>query len=143
LGDTRTPMKISIVCLALNLAVSAMLVMPLQQRGLGLANTLSSAVNMALLVFALRKKLARLDMEPLQKTFLPLAIGGTAAALIAWEGWRLWEETLGHATILLKIGAVFAPAIAAGVAYVVLALTFHVPAAKEMWAMVRSRGKRK
>jgi putative peptidoglycan lipid II flippase len=143
LGDTRTPMKISIACLAFNLAVSAVLVLPLQQRGLGLANTLSSAVNVALLVFALRKKLARLDLEPLQKTFLPLAIAGTAAALIAWEGWQVWEERLGHATIPLKIGAVFAPAIAAGLAYVVLALTFHIPAAQEMWGMVRSRLRRK
>jgi peptidoglycan biosynthesis protein MviN/MurJ (putative lipid II flippase) len=100
-------------------------------------------VNVALLVFALRKKLARLDLEPLQKTFLPLAIAGTAAALIAWEGWQVWEERLGHATIPLKIGAVFAPAIAAGLAYVVLALTFHIPAAQEMWGMVRSRLRRK
>jgi putative peptidoglycan lipid II flippase len=142
LGDTRTPMRISIVCLALNLAISAALVVPLEQRGLGVANTISSAVNVALLGFALRKKLARLDMEPLQKTFLPLAISGGLAAVIAWEGWRLWEEELGHATIMLKIGAVFAPAITAGVAYVVMALTFHVPAAKEMWALVKTRARK-
>ena len=135
LGDTRTPMKISIVCLALNLAVSAVLVWPLHQGGLGLANTLSSAVNVALLVFALRKRLARLDLGALQATFLPLALAGTVAALIAWLGWRGWEQQWGHATIARRIGAVFAPALTAGLAYLGIALAFHVPAAREMWGM--------
>lgn len=141
LGDTRTPMKISLVCLALNLGIAILLVVPLQQGGLGIANTCSSVVNLCLLLFALRKKLARLDMEPLCRTFIPLLAAGTAAALIAWEGWRLWEETLGHKTLALKIGAVFAPAIGAGLAYFIITLTLHVPAAKEMWAMVRTRVK--
>jgi putative peptidoglycan lipid II flippase len=139
LGDTRTPMKISIACLALNLAVSAALVVPLRQGGLGLANTLSSAVNVGLLGFALRKKLARLDMEPLQKSFLPLSLAGAVAALIAWLGWHGWEARLGHATIALRMGAVFAPACAAGLAYWLLALALHLPAAKEIWALVRHR----
>jgi putative peptidoglycan lipid II flippase len=142
LGDTKTPMKISIFCLALNLVVSAVLVVPLAQGGLGLANTFSSAVNVALLVFTLRKKLARLDMEPLQKTILPLAFAGGVAALMAWLGWRCWEGELGHATVVRKIGAVFAPALAAGLVYLVLALTFHIPAAKEIMGMVRGRARR-
>jgi putative peptidoglycan lipid II flippase len=141
LGDTKTPMKISIVCLMLNLAVSAILVFPLAQGGLGLANTLSSVINVGLLVFALRKKLARLDMEPFLKTLLPLAVTGGVAGLMAWLGWRCWEEKLGHATVILKIGAVFAPALAAGLVYLVLALTFHIPAAKEIVGMVRAKAK--
>jgi len=96
-------------------------------------------VNVGLLGFALRKKLARLDMAPLRKTLVPLACAALAAGLIAWEGWRLWEETLGHATLLRKIGAVFAPAVTAGVVYVVITLTCHIPAAKEMWGMVWKR----
>jgi len=139
LGDTRTPMKISMVCLGLNLAIAAVLVVPLHQGGLGIANTITSAVNVGLLGFALRKKLARLDMAPLRKTLVPLACAALAAGLIAWEGWRLWEETLGHATLLRKIGAVFAPAVTAGVVYVVITLTCHIPAAKEMWGMVWKR----
>ncbi len=143
LGDTRTPMRISIVCLGLNLAIAAMLVVPLHQGGLGIANTLTSAVNLGLLLFALRKKLARLELAELRKTLLPLAAAALAAGLVAWEGWRLWEETLGHATIWLKIGAVFAPAIAAGVVYVVITLSCQVPAAREMGNLLTARLRRK
>src|SRR6185369_8621519 len=62
LGDTRTPMKISIACLALNLVLAVALIHPLQQGGLGFANTITSVCNAGLLAFALRKKLGRLEM---------------------------------------------------------------------------------
>jgi TRAP-type C4-dicarboxylate transport system permease small subunit len=71
-------------------------------------------------------------MEPLCKTFLPLAVAGLVAGLLAWSGWRFWESQFGHQTIALKIGAVFAPAGIAGIVYWLLALAFKIPAAKEM-----------
>ena len=83
LGDTSTPMKISLACLALNLLLAAVpLEVPLQQGGLGIANTITSVCNAGLLFFALRKKIARLEMAPLRATLLPLAVTG----LLAWPG---------------------------------------------------------
>jgi hypothetical protein len=105
-------MKISLACLTLNLLLAAALVVPLKQGGLGIANTITSVFNAGLLFFALRKKLGRLEMAPLRATFLPLSIAGLLAGLVAWQGWQLWETTLGHATLALKIGAVFLPAVA-------------------------------
>ena len=132
LGDTKTPMKISIVCLMVNLILSAILIGPLRQGGLGIANTLTSACNVGLLLFALRKKLARLELGPLRKTLWPLAFTGIIAGLIAWFTWQLWENKLGHETIALKIGAVFVPAGIAGGIYLLIALACKIPAAKEM-----------
>jgi len=132
LGDTQTPMKISIACLVVNLILAAVLVEPLRQGGLGLANTATSICNVSLLFFTLRKKLGRLEMAPLNATFLPLAIAGVLAGLTAWFGWQFWENTLGHRTIALQIGEVFAPAGIAGLVYWLTALAFGVPAAKEM-----------
>ena len=71
-------------------------------------------------------------MESLRKTFLPLAVAGLLAGLLAWAGWRLWESQIGHATIALKIGEVFVPAGIAGGLYLLTALAFKIPAAKEM-----------
>jgi len=143
LGDTKTPMKISIVCLALNLILAAMLVIPLQQGGLGLANTATSVCNVCLLFYALRRKLGKLEMEPLRATFSPLAVAGILAGLVAWLGWWSWENFLGHKTIVLKIGAVFAPAVAAGLVYGVVALAFKIPAAKEMMEFALAKFKRR
>ncbi|HSY74280.1 MAG TPA: lipid II flippase MurJ, partial [Dongiaceae bacterium] len=143
LGDTKTPMKISIACLGLNLVLAAMLVVRLKQGGLGIANTLTSVANAVLLLFALRKKLGKLEMESLRKTFLPLAFAGIVAGTIAWFGWQSWENKIGHETIALKIGAVFVPAILAGLIYGALALAFKIPAAKEMldFALQKFRAK--
>ena len=132
LGDTRTPMKISIVCLVVNLILAAILIVPLKQGGLGIANTLTSACNVALLAFALRKKLARLEMESLRKNLWPLALAGAVAALVSWSLWQVWEKELGHATLALKLGAVFVPAAIAGSIYLLITLALRIPAAKEM-----------
>jgi len=132
LGDTQTPMKISIACLAVNLVLAAALVVPLRQGGLGLANTATSLCNVCLLVYWLRRKLITLEMEPLRATLLPLTAGGTLAGLIAWFGWHVWEHSLGHETVALQIGEVFVPAGIAGLVYWLTALAFKIPAAREM-----------
>ena len=134
LGDTRTPMKISLACLILNLLIAIALILPLKQGGLGIANTLTSVCNAGLLFFALRKKIGRLDLAPLRATFLPLGIAGVMAGLMAWQGAQFWENALGHATLARKLGAVFVPATAAGLVYTALALIFKVPAAQELTA---------
>jgi putative peptidoglycan lipid II flippase len=142
LGDTKTPMQISIACFAVNLVLSALLVVPLRQGGLGIANTITSVCNAGLLFYALRKKLGKLEMESLRATFLPLAVAGILAGLVAWSGWWSWENYLGHQTIALKIGAVFAPAAIAGLVYWLIALAFKVPAAKEATEFAFAKFKR-
>jgi putative peptidoglycan lipid II flippase len=143
LGDTKTPMKISIFCLTVNLLLSAALIVPLKQGGLGLANSATSIFNVGLLFFALRKKLGKLEMESLRATFLPLAVSGLVAAAIAWFGWKFWEAQIGHATLALKIGAVFVPAGIAGGIYWLLALACKIPAAKEMTEFALAKFKRR
>lgn len=136
LGDVKTPMQISIACLILNLIIAALLIVPLKQGGLGIANTATSLCNMSLLIFALRKKLGKLEMQPLRGTFVPLIIAGALAGAIAWFGWQLWEQHLGHGNLALRIGAVFAPAIAAGLIYWIVGIIAKVPAANEIVGFV-------
>ena len=142
LGDTKTPMKISLICLALNLMLAAILIVPLKQGGLGIANTVTSVCNVTLLLFALRKKLGKLEMESLRSTVRPLTLTALLACVAAWCMWMHWEQWLGHATLLLKIGAVFVPAALAGGIYWFIALQLKIPAAKEMTAFALTKFKR-
>ena len=64
------------------------------------------------------------------------------AGVIAWMGWHWWALHLGHATVLLRLGEVFVPAILAGLVYLVLALALKIPAAHEMTAFALARFKR-
>ena len=136
LGDVKTPMKISLFCFAVNLIFAVALVRPLRQGGLGIANTVTSLCNVGFLLYALRRKLGKLEMEPLRATLLPLAGAGILAGLAAWWGCRLWENTMGHAALFQKVGAVFVPAAAAGLIYFLATVALKIPAAKEMADLV-------
>ena len=142
LGDTKTPMKISLVCLAINFTAACILIKPLREGGPGIANTFTSLINVGLLLFVLRKKLGKLEMKPLRDTLRPLALATILAGVIAWCGWHFWERTFGHATIALKIGAVFVPAAIAGGVYWLIALLCKIPAANEMTEFALAKFKR-
>jgi putative peptidoglycan lipid II flippase len=136
LGDTKTPMKISIVCLTLNLVFAAALIVPFRQGGLGIANTMTSICNVTFLAFALRKKLKTLEWRALKATILPLTIAGALAAVTAYSAWHLWEHEMGHRNLALKIGAVFVPAALAGAVYWVIGIVGEIPAAHEILQFV-------
>ncbi|MSU62370.1 MAG: murein biosynthesis integral membrane protein MurJ [Pedosphaera sp.] len=142
LGDTRTPMLISSVCLAINVIFTFGLVPVFQQGGMGLANTLSAVVNAWLLFYALRRKLKHLDLAMLKRTLIVLAVAGTVAGAAAWLTHRSWENSIGHPNIAAKLGAVFVPAILAGVIYWGILLLMKVPQATEVLDMVREKFRR-
>jgi putative peptidoglycan lipid II flippase len=138
-GDTKTPMKISLFCLGLNAVLSLGLVWPYQQAGLAAANSLTSWMNAALLAFALRRKLARLGWTELRRHLLAM-LGATAGAgLVAWSLQWWWGRHLGHGTLVLKLGEVFAPLSAASLLYFGLGWWLRLPFIREVLALVRSK----
>src|SRR6266404_5260335 len=68
LNDIKTPMKVSLVCLVLNLLFAFWLVHPYREAGLSVANTLSATVNVCLLMYALRRKLSTLNLGGFRQT---------------------------------------------------------------------------
>ncbi len=138
LSDIKTPMKISIFCLALNLILAFFFVKHFQQAriggeaGLGIANTLSATCNLLLLAYALRRKLTRLDLGDFKRTLFALLAAALLAGTVAAVASSLWGRHLGHTTLALKLGAVFVPGTIAGVIYWLLALFLKVPAAREI-----------
>ena len=131
LNDIKTPMKVSIFCLGLNLAFSLWLVRPYREAGLAVANTLSASLNVLLLAYALRRKLSRLGLVSLTKTLLVLLPSAIAAGVVAWVLGTAWEKRLGHASLALKLGSVFIPTCVAGVLYWAAAWYAKVPGARD------------
>lgn len=137
LGDTKTPMMISIFCLGLNVLVALLLVGPLRQAGLGVAASVSSMVNVWLLARGLRKKLKRLDLSGLKPTLWALAGATVVAGAVAWWLAEVWQQALGQGNLWLKLGAVFVPATAATLVYWGLCLWLGVKEAREVAALLR------
>jgi putative peptidoglycan lipid II flippase len=141
--DILTPMRISVFCLAVNVVLTLVFLFgtDLGPGALGTANSLSSCCNMGLLLFALRKKLRTLEMGETREQLPRLALAGLAAGLTAWLLRLHWTGQAGHGPVLLKLGEVFLPMIAATAVYFLIALWLKIPSAHEIgeFALARIR----
>ncbi len=135
LGDTSTPMKISCVCLAMNIVFVFWLVRPFAEGGMGVANVLSSLFNVYFLFYALRRKLSRLDLREILPQIVRMVVVGIGAGVLAWLISHFWETNLGHGGLLQKLGAVLVPMAAAALAYWVVLWWMRLPQAHEYWEL--------
>ncbi|GBE06690.1 MAG TPA: murein biosynthesis integral membrane protein MurJ [Nitrospirae bacterium] len=89
LQDTRTPLKIAVLSVVVNVIFSLMLMGPLKHGGLALANAIAAAVNFSALFFLLRSKLGRIDgvkiIKSFIKTFAASLIMGTVGMIIVGQ----------------------------------------------------------
>ena len=138
LGDTRTPMRISIVALGINLVFAFVLIPLFHQAGMGLANTLSAALNTALLIYALRRALPRFGVAEVAGHLLGVAAAAGAAAVAGGALCVGLQQWLGLAGWLARSLTVFASIAGASIAYFGVALALGLPQAAELLTFVRS-----
>ncbi len=79
LNDTKTPVKVSILAVAVNIGLNLALMRPLGFRGLALATSLAAVVNMITLLVLLRRRVGPIDIRELGKSFLRIL---TAAVIM-------------------------------------------------------------
>jgi len=141
LGDVKTPVKISIACLGLNLVLAVGLALQfepgLRQGAFGIANTISATLNAALLWRALRrrKELAPVALPGLRRQ-LPMMMGlAGMAGLVAWGiGRGLDGEAL---ALKARLVLVFVPLLGAGVVYWAMSGLVGVDSAKAIFGILR------
>jgi len=143
LGDTRTPMKISVFCIGVNILFALVFVWTMRQGGLGLANSVSAWANASLLFYALRRKLGKLDLDVLKQVLTGFGAAALVAASTAWTLAYYWDKLLGHAKVWQRLGHVFVPMTLASAAYLMIALWFEIPQATELIETVMARLPRK
>ena len=132
LGDTKTPMKISSVCLVLNIIFGIILIPTFQQGGMGVANTLSGSFNVYLLIYALRRKLPKLTFRELLPQLGQMLTCATAAGVVAWGSAWGCQAYFGDAGLAARFLTVFLPiALATGV-YFALLTWLKIPQAKDV-----------
>jgi len=110
LQDTWTPMKIALICLGANLIFRAVLIFPLMHGGLALATSLSSTLNLILLLRKLGPKLGGVDkrrnIQSLLRIFLCSLPMGLAAYLICSIGDWSTAGNVGEKMLILFSGIV-------------------------------------
>jgi putative peptidoglycan lipid II flippase len=102
-GDTKTPVKVSVLAVAVNIILNLSLMRPLSFKGLALATSLSALVNMFTLMSLLRKRIGPLDLSDLSSHFLKM-LGCAAfmgAVLLAFQ--KAVPLSLESAALLNKV----------------------------------------
>ncbi|NVL90583.1 MAG: murein biosynthesis integral membrane protein MurJ [Desulfobacterales bacterium] len=68
--DTKTPVKIAVISLLVNIVLSISLMGPLRHGGLALATSIAAVVNLILLIQALKKRLGRIGVRDILGSIL-------------------------------------------------------------------------
>ena len=124
--DTRTPVKVAVFCLVLNVVLNIVLMQYLAQGGLALATSVCSYVNVVLLISILRSRTGGLGalrlISGLAKTVAAAACAAVAAGFVA----DLYQADTAE-TVLQRLGGVFLPLGAAGIVYLLVASALGCP----------------
>ncbi len=111
--DTKTPVKIGIIAMSVNMLFNIILFFPLAHVGLALATTISALLNATLLFIALYKTKMFVPDGRWKSWFLKLIIGNLAlfvfiklvmVDILVWQQWQTWDRI--QNMIILVVGSV-------------------------------------
>ena len=88
LKDTLTPVKISFICLILNVILNIILIFPMKVGGLALASSVSSTLNFIILFFLLTKKIGTIFDKQLLGSFLKISLSSIIMATATFFSWH-------------------------------------------------------
>jgi putative peptidoglycan lipid II flippase len=139
-GDTRTPVKASAVNLLVFLSLSALLMGAFDHVAIAVGNSVAAAVQLMVLLWALRKHTGPLGLRALLVSALRITLASVGMGLALWAAARAidWE----HARELVRASYFLALCAVGGVIFLVLARLFRSPELGELLDAVRRRRKR-
>ncbi|MFM8880173.1 MAG: murein biosynthesis integral membrane protein MurJ [Verrucomicrobiota bacterium] len=142
LGDTRTPMRISLAAIVTNFIAAFISVSLMPKAGLAIANSVSASMQCFLLFYALKRKQPKFDLPALFSPVRRMAVAGLAAAGTAAATLWLWHRWVGHQGLPGRLGATFVPMALAAAGYFLAATSLGIREAADVLAVVARRKRR-
>ena len=120
LKDTKTPVKIGLTVLVLNVILNLILMQFMAERGLALSTTICAYINVLFLLIILRKKMGPLGMKRIIISILRICIATAIMGIVVVFALN-WSETIFNTTkIFGQIISVFVPLIAGLAVYTIV-----------------------
>lgn len=138
-GDTKTPVRLAMWAMLVNLVGNLILIWPLAHVGVGVATALSSWTNVALLYWTLNKRGYLVADSRLRSRSARMLLAGAAMGLALWLGSNLAERWF-DGPLLIRIVAVAALCGAGAAVYALACFAFRVYRPAELRAMLRRKG---
>jgi len=107
--DTKTPVKVAAVTMAVNVAFSLLLMGPFKHGGLALALSLASTVQFFLLLFILRRRENLFDLEPMVRTIVKSLAASLVMGFLVYylnAHWFMKGEAASSAIGAARLGAI-------------------------------------
>jgi len=139
-GDTRTPVRVGMAAIALNLVLNLLFMVPLQHVGPALATSLSAIVNAAVLGMILHRRGQLVPDARVRRRLPRMALAAAAMAVALWVG----EDTVFAAagTVAgLRWGALAVVVVSGMAAYGLAGQVLGAFDGRELLGMVRRRGR--
>jgi putative peptidoglycan lipid II flippase len=116
--DSKTPMYASFVAVAINIALNLILMQIIGYRAFPLSTTISSFINIVILIYFLPRKIGPFSIKPIVKYFILLAIAGVTGGIIGWMTNKIVSNFLGISFLFQVVNILFSGIIALIIFYV-------------------------
>ncbi|NLA07624.1 MAG: murein biosynthesis integral membrane protein MurJ, partial [Firmicutes bacterium] len=145
LQDTTSPMVVSIFSAGINIVLNIVLVGPLAQGGLALANTLSGAFGAGVLLWILKNKLRKTGsssvslggkaiLDSLWRVMLASGIMG----VVVWFTYGAVQVCIPGSAVLVQLVRLLIPVLVGVISYVALVFILRVPEARVVATTARN-----
>lgn len=141
LKDTKTPVIISAISVAINVILNIILMRPLGYLGLALATSIAGWLNAVLLLWRLDKKIGPFDLENLFKTLSRIFLASLCTGLLVWVFFTLYQPNLGIASLSQRVLLVFVALGLGLLAYVSVCRFLNVRELQKVFDIFKGIGK--
>ncbi|TET95538.1 MAG: murein biosynthesis integral membrane protein MurJ [Desulfobacteraceae bacterium] len=129
LQDTKTPVKVAVVAMIINIVFSLALMGPLKHGGLALALSLASTLQLFMLIFLLRKRLGGIEGRVVMSSMVRSVISSIVMGIcIYFLAFKIFGSILAQKTFNLALGILII--VCAGL--VIYFISTHVLGSKEL-----------
>ncbi len=138
LQDTKTPVRIAMISILVNIVFCFILMKPMRHGGLALANAIAQGVNFIILFYLLRKRFGHLDGKRIGQSFIVSSIASAimgVTGIFAVKG-LMWHEGAG---ILVKVSTLSGVIVLCIAVYI---LIMYMMKSEELQYILKMRRKR-
>jgi len=131
LQDTKTPVKIAAISLAINTIFNFILMFPLKVGGIALSSSLAGIINFLVLFFILEKRLGKMNAD-LLKYFFKVTLASLIVGIGIFVFWHfvVWPQEWLKLVLLFFLGMFF---------YEVLCLWLNIEQSQKIWSWAKTR----
>jgi putative peptidoglycan lipid II flippase len=140
LGDTKTPVKVSVLAVAVNIALNLAFMRPLGFRGLALATSVSAMVNMFVLMSLLRRRVGPMDIAGLRASFLKILSASGVMGIVIFAIQKAFPVNLETSTLPVKALYLFILFVVAAGGYLGFTAALRIKELKLVLGILKRKG---